>query len=282
VSETNRLLGYPDDARLLLVNADDFGMYSATNEAIVRAFREGIVRSTSLMLPCAGTSHAIRLLDENPELHFGVHLAVVRDYDYPWEPLSPKEIVSSLLDETGHFFCNDRQFEMLAGAKLSELEVEFRAQIEAALAERLQPTHLDWHALLDGGRADIFDLTVGLAREYGLALRVMSQPCIDRVHRQGLPANDYTMLDFYRMSLDDRSDRCAQLLRELPEGLTEWAVHPSLATAETRAIDPVGWQVKQADFDFLISLRAREIVREEGITLLSYAPLQEIWQRKSS
>ncbi len=35
---TNRLLGYPDDARLLLINADDLGMYQAINEAVVRAF----------------------------------------------------------------------------------------------------------------------------------------------------------------------------------------------------------------------------------------------------
>jgi hypothetical protein len=36
---SNKVLGYPDDARLLLVNADDFGMYPAMNEAIIRAFK---------------------------------------------------------------------------------------------------------------------------------------------------------------------------------------------------------------------------------------------------
>ena len=41
-SETNRLLGYPDDARLPLVNADDFGMYPATNEAIVLALKRDV------------------------------------------------------------------------------------------------------------------------------------------------------------------------------------------------------------------------------------------------
>ena len=39
-SEANRLLGYPADARLLLINADDFGMYPAINAAVVRAFRD--------------------------------------------------------------------------------------------------------------------------------------------------------------------------------------------------------------------------------------------------
>jgi len=50
-SQTNSLLGYPDDARLLLVNADDFGMCHAVNEAIIRSLQHGIVRSTSVMVP---------------------------------------------------------------------------------------------------------------------------------------------------------------------------------------------------------------------------------------
>jgi YdjC-like protein len=100
IGDTNRLLGYPGDARLLLVNADDFGMYSSTNEGIIRACREGIVRSTSLMMPCPGAPRAIQLLKENPEIRIGVHLSVVRDIDhYSWGPLSPREKVSTLLDE---------------------------------------------------------------------------------------------------------------------------------------------------------------------------------------
>ncbi len=44
-SDTNRLLGYPADARLLIINADDFGMCHATNAAIPRAVieQEGII-----------------------------------------------------------------------------------------------------------------------------------------------------------------------------------------------------------------------------------------------
>ena len=88
---TNALLGYPDDARLLIVNADDLGMYPAINEAVGRAFREGIVHSTSLMMPCPGAPGAIDLLKSLPDLPFAVHLSVIRDIpDYVWGPLRPK------------------------------------------------------------------------------------------------------------------------------------------------------------------------------------------------
>ncbi len=275
----NRLLGYPDDARLLLINADDFGMYRAINEAVVRAFREGIVRSASLMVPCPGASQAIQLLRENPDIRFGVHLSVIRDIaGYRWGPLTPKERVSSLLDGDGNLYPTERMPEMLARAALDELEVEFRAQIEAVLAAGLGPTHLDWHCLHSGGRADVFEMTLGLAKEYGLALRVASHPFIDRVQRQGLPTADHELLDSFGVGIEDKSARYAAMLRGLPAGLTEWAVHPGLGDAESRATDPDGWRVRQTDFDFLVSARAREIVRQEGITLIGYEPLQAVWR----
>jgi predicted glycoside hydrolase/deacetylase ChbG (UPF0249 family) len=282
-NQTNRLLGYPDDARLLLVNADDFGMYPSINEGVVRAFQAGIVQSTSLMVPCPGAAQAIQLLRDNPAIRFGVHLSVIRDIEhYRWGPVAPKERVPSLLDEGGSFYSTGRMSDMLGRAKLAELEVEFRAQIERVLEARLAPTHLDWHCLGDGGRADIFDLTLGLAREYGLALRVGSRPNADRLRRQGLPAADHDILDSFTLSLDDKPARYTRMLRELPAGLTEWAVHPSLGDPESRALNPNGWRVRRTDFDFLVSPQAREVIQEEGIVLLGYAPLQRIWHGKTA
>jgi predicted glycoside hydrolase/deacetylase ChbG (UPF0249 family) len=281
------LLGYPDDARLLLVNADDFGMYNAINEAVIRAFAEGIVQSTSLMIPCPGAAEAMRLLKENPDLPFGVHLSVVRDIaHYRWGPLAPRERVPSLLAEDGDLFPLDRMAELLARAKVEELEAEFRTQVETVLAAGLRPSHLDWHCLgaqnwLNGGRADVVELTLGLAREYGLALRIDAQPFINRLQRRDLPTADHDLLDSFTLDVEGKSTRYAALLRALPAGLTEWAVHPGLGSADAQAIDPDGWRVRQTDLQFLTSPQAREIVQEEGIVLISYEPLQAVWQSRS-
>jgi predicted glycoside hydrolase/deacetylase ChbG (UPF0249 family) len=274
----NELLGHPVDARLLIINADDFGMCHAINEAILRTLTDGVVRSTSLMAPCPWAPHAMRLLRENPDIPFGVHLTVVGDTaNYRWGPLSSRGDVPSLVDETGYFYTSDRHPELLARARLDEVEAEFRAQIEAVLAAGLEPTHLDWHSLPDGGRADIFDMTLGLAGEYGLALRVHDRARADRLRRADLPANDYEVLDSYHLDPVGKPARYAQLARELPAGLSEWAVHPSTGDAESQGMEPDSWQVRKADFDFLVSPEAREIVEEEGIILLDYRALQEIW-----
>ncbi len=161
---------------------------------------------------------------------------------------------------------------------LDELEAEFRAQIEAALAANLKPTHLDWHCLRFGARVDIFDLMLGLAKEYGLALRVVGQSLIEQVQRQGLPSNDYDFLDSFRLDTVDKAARYGELLRALPAGLSEWAVHPGLGNTELQAIQPGSIQVRQTDFDFLMSPAAQDLVQAEGIILLDYRPLQAVWR----
>jgi chitin disaccharide deacetylase len=275
----NELLGHPPDARLLIINADDFGVYHAVNAGILRSLTDGVARSTTLMVPCPWALHAMRLLRDHPDVAFGVHLTVISEFaDYRWGPLAPQNEVPSLLDETGFFYSNDRQAELLARARLDELEAEFRAQIEAVLAAGLRPTHLDWHCLRDGGRPDIFDLTFGLAKEYGLALRVFDPAQSTRLQRRGLPTVDHGVVDSTRLATAGKTDRFARMLRELPAGLSEWAVHPGLGTAEARAID-VWWSKRAADLRFLVSREARETVAAEGIVLLDYRPLQAIWDR---
>jgi chitin disaccharide deacetylase len=284
-NRTNELLGYPLDARLLIINADDFGRYHGVNEAIFRTLKEGVVRSTTLMVPGPGAEHAMQLLEENPNIAFGVHLTVVCDvHKDRWGPLAPRDIVRSLLDETGDFYSWERIPELLAKAKLDELETEFRAQIESVLSANLKPTHLDWHCLYDGGspdlggRPDIFDLTFVLAREFGLAIRSMGRQSREKVQSQGLPVNDHEVVDSYRLETAGKSEIYAQKLRDLPPGLIEWAVHPGLGDAEAQTMDPAGWQVRFADYEFLISQQAKDTIESEGIILLSYRELQEVWK----
>lgn len=279
--QTNRLLGYPADSRLLIINADDFGMCHAVNEAIIRALTHGILRSTTVMVPCPWALHALRFLAAHPDISFGVHLTVISEWvDYRWGPVASKEQVPSLIDTAGYFYSFEQMPALLAQVQLDQLELEWRAQIEIVLAAGLQPTHLDWHALRIGSRADICDLLLRLARDYGLALRVAGQSWIEQVQSQGFPTSDYDFLDSYLLDPIDKAAQYRQLLRELPVGLSEWAVHPGLDSSELLAIEPDGKHIRQTDFDFLMSQAAKDIVEEEGIILLDYRHLQRAWTER--
>jgi predicted glycoside hydrolase/deacetylase ChbG (UPF0249 family) len=277
-SRTNQLLGYPADARLLIINADDFGMCQSVNEAILGTLKEGIVRSTTLMVPCPWALHAMYFLIDHPELPFGVHLTVISEWpDYRWGPVTLREKVPSLVNQAGYFYDFDHMPEFLAQVSLDQLELEFRAQIEVVLAAGLKPTHLDWHALRISGRLDILELMFNLAREYGLALRVMGQSWIEIVQSRGLPTNDYNFLDSYLLDPVTKTASYVELLRELPVGLSEWAVHPGLDYPELLAIEIENNHIRQADFDFLTSQQTKDILKEEGIILLDYRALQNVW-----
>lgn len=276
---TNRLLGYPPDARLLIINADDFGMCHAVNEAIIRALPQGVLRSTTLMTPCPWALHAMHFLAEHPEIAFGVHLTALAEWrDYRWGPLTPREKVPSLVDKAGYFYNFAQMPGFLAQVQLAELEMEFRAQIETVFAAGLKPTHLDWHALRLDRKPEIGELMQRLAKEYGLALRVRGQSWTEHVQSQGLPTIDYDFLDSYGLDLADKAAQYAHLLRELPAGLSEWAVHPALNNAELLAIEGDSKHVRPSDFEFLMSQEAQRIVKEEGIILLDYGPLQAVWR----
>jgi predicted glycoside hydrolase/deacetylase ChbG (UPF0249 family) len=275
------MLGYPDDARLLIINGDDFGMCHAVNAAIIDSLQEGILQSTTLMVPCPWAGHAMHFLADHPEIPFGVHLTAISDWvNYRWGPVTPREKVPTLVNKTGYFYNFKQMPEFLAQVHPDHLEMEFKAQIEVVLAAGLEPAHLDWHALRLSGREDISALMLKLAREYGLALRVTGRSWIEKVQSQGLPTNDYDFLDSYLLDPADKFANFKRLLGELPTGLSEWAVHPGLANSELLAIDPGDAHIRQADFDFLTSRQAKVVVEEEGIILLNYRALQDVWREK--
>ncbi|MEU7221774.1 ChbG/HpnK family deacetylase [Nocardia iowensis] len=222
---------------------------------------------------------AMGLLQDRPEVRFGIHLTLVRDCAQDrWEPLSPKTAVTSLLDDTGllRAFTPTGRAELLARARLPEVEREFRAQINAVVDAGLVPTHLDFHCLADGGRADILDLTMTLAAEYGVATRIWLEPGRQKARQRGLPVVDHDFLDSFALDIADKAARYTQLLHDLPAGLTEWAVHPSTGGGQSKTIDS-GWRVRRTDYEFLISRQARELLDQEGIVVIDYTTLRNAW-----
>jgi chitin disaccharide deacetylase len=278
---SSELLGFAAEARVLIVNCDDFGMHDAVNAAVVESIENGIASSCSLMVPCPAAADAMQLLRERPHIAFGIHLALIRDLpEYRWGPAADKADVPSLLDpDTNELYVDTpvQRAALLAKAKLSDVERELRAQIDVVVEAGLAATHLDWHCLADGGRADIFDLAMALAKEYGLAARVWLDEGRRKAREQGKPVVDNAFLDSFSISLVDKAATYERMLRDLPFGLTEWAVHPARGTGEWQTIEPTGGRVRQTDHAFLTSPQAREILDHEGISVIDYRPLQQAW-----
>jgi predicted glycoside hydrolase/deacetylase ChbG (UPF0249 family) len=130
-------------ATQLVVNADDFGQSPGVSRGIVRAHREGVVTSTSVLGNCADLDAARALLAEVPELGVGVHLSLVGG-----RPVGDPARVRSLTGPDGAFPRRAQDFFaswMKGRVQISEIEIEFDAQIRRMRDAGLPIDHVDTH-----------------------------------------------------------------------------------------------------------------------------------------
>jgi predicted glycoside hydrolase/deacetylase ChbG (UPF0249 family) len=247
-------------ARLLIVNADDFGYSPGVNAGIARAHRDGIVTATSVManLPAAAEAEAYR--GQHPRLGFGVHLTLTTG-----RPLTPPERVPSLVDEAGQFLPRAR---LLQGAKSEHIALECAAQFAAVEAMGLKPTHLDSHHHVHACEP-VLSVVTEFARDRGLPVRATSPELRDRLRAAGVPAADTFLDEFYPFDASKTGWLVARL-ETLPEGLTEVACHPGHANEALRAMSSYVAQ-REGEVEALVSPPLRRAVREAGIRLVTHA-----------
>src|SRR6267378_2092761 len=124
-------LGYPANARLLVIHADDFGMSHSVNRAIEEALEKRWVTSASILVPCPWFPEVARWAKAHPDADLGIHLALNSEWTtYRWGPVTSKDQVPSLLDAQGYMPLDEDQ--VVKNAKVAEVERELRAQIDRA------------------------------------------------------------------------------------------------------------------------------------------------------
>ena len=126
----------------LIVNADDFGLNPKINEEILRSYRDGILRSVSIMANGNSFIEAANLVKDY-EMDVGVHIALVDGI-----PVNEPSRVSSLINSEGQFLKDSNSFlkrYLLGRISLDDIKKEFALQIEKVIDHGLKITHLDSH-----------------------------------------------------------------------------------------------------------------------------------------
>jgi predicted glycoside hydrolase/deacetylase ChbG (UPF0249 family) len=144
-------LGFPRDAKLLIVHADDVGVTHSVNAATIKGLESGLVNSASLMVPCPWARDAAALYRGED---IGVQLTLNAEHDtYRWGPITHSP---SLLDGDGGF---PRTVEdAWDHADLDEVRRECRAQIERAIVWGFDASHVGSHLGTLEQRPDFFDV----------------------------------------------------------------------------------------------------------------------------
>ncbi len=127
-----------------IFNADDFGISKGVNAAIVKAHREGILNSASLMINQKYAAEAVKLAKEMPELEMGLHVNLTNEY-----PAASAQEIPLLVDGQGKLkngFVNLLLLSFFKPRQLrQQVEIEMRAQIAKYLTTGLPLQHLDSH-----------------------------------------------------------------------------------------------------------------------------------------
>lgn len=145
----------------VLVNADDFGMSSEVNQAIIHLMRRGRLLSTSLLANAPATMEAVQALQSFPHCSFGVHLNITE-----YEPLTNAPGLAGLLDGEGKLRHLPAGFHFSL-ATLRAIYTEFSAQIEKLRSKGVPISHLDSHMHLHL-RPALFPVVKALQRTYGI------------------------------------------------------------------------------------------------------------------
>lgn len=271
-------------ARRLIVNADDFGRSHSINTAVIRAHREGVLTTASLMVNETGFEEAVRLARENPRLGVGLHLTLLCGH-----AALPPAAIPALADDAGQFTDNPataglRYF--FRRAAREQLRSEIHAQFKKFHSTGLSMDHVNGHlhlhlhptvfqilmedaAVLGIERLrltrDPFRLNLRLARGrfgyrflhaviyYFLAGRAR-QP----LERRGICFTK-AVFGLLQNALVDE-EFILRLLPVLPSGDSELYSHPSLDEFKN-------------EFEALISPRVLREIERQGIQLIRYRDL---------
>ena len=280
--------------RRLIVNADDFGLTSGVNRAIVEAHNHGVVTSATLMANSSAFSEAVTLSKSAPDLSVGCHVVLVDG-----SAVSDPKQVPSLLRSDGKFHDSLATFARLAlqgKLRATEIEAEVIAQIRSLQAAGISVSHVDTHkhthmlppvlrAVLKAARAcgvaairNPFEpVHPGHLLKYPdtwkrwfevRVLRGFSAKFHEAVQEAGLHTPDGTVGIVATGSLGQQF--LEFLLENLSEGVWELVCHPGYNDEQLRSVRTRLRESREDELRALTSAATRDCLVERGVELISY------------
>lgn len=255
----------------LIIRGDDMGYAHAGNEALIECYKNGIEKSIEVIVPSPWFPEAVKLLEENPTVDVGIHLALTSEWDnVKWRPLTD---CASLKDEDGYFYpmvfpnknYPNRSIKENAW-KIADVEKEFRAQIEMALKKIPRISHISSHMGCTNLSKETEELTKRLSIEYKIHIDLAAYNV------------QYAPFDGPHTTIEEKVNSFINMLDKLEAGKTYLFVeHPGLDNNELQGIHHIGYENVAADrqgvTDLFTSPKINAALKEKNIKVISYKDL---------
>lgn len=284
--------------RYLIINADDFGMCKAANDAIFELFETGNIISSTIMMPCPMADDAIKFAVDHPEYAIGVHLTLTNEWEgkWPWRPLTEGV---SIRNDIGRMWPENEDFE--SHCDYDEAIAEVYAQINMAERAGMNVSQVDNHmGSLYGmnGKYLMLPKVFKVCKEKGYPFRMCTTPkaefcpegvplklytffcylCKGLSKAYNVPTPDYLILTDQVKSLKDKKsyeefrDAFLEFHGNIPDGITETFIHPAYDTDEIRNITS-SWVRRNWEYKLMMDPYTHQYFSEHNIKLINYRDL---------
>lgn len=301
-------LGFPKNAKVLILHVDDVGMSFDSNQGAIQAMEKGVANSLSIMMPCPWVPGYVQYLKTHPQVDAGLHLTLTSEWsEYKWGPLTGKPSSPGLVDKEGALWSSVE--EVVKHASADEVESEIRAQLARARSMGFEPTHLDSHmgtlfatpeflqryvkvgienkipVMFPAGHNTMISATSGFSVE---AMNQMKQTG-QLIWNSGLPVLD----DLHNVSYGFKYDKVKhsseeahrkfatenyiKTIKELKPGLTMVIMHCTVTTEVFPHISTSG-QIRKGDLLAMTDPAFKKFLQDEGIILTTW---REVMDRRS-
>src|SRR5215831_16988235 len=275
-------LGYPPDAKLLIVHADDLAVAHSVDAASFDALDKDAVTSASVMVPCPWLNEVASYAKDHLSADLGLHLTLTSEWKiYRWGPVESHDKVPSLLDPSGYLWAGTTP--AAQNIKPEEAEREIRAQIERAMAAGIHPTHLDSHMGVLFAGPNLFAVLIKVAHEYNLLFLAPRFPG-DQNKLIPLLSSKDVILDSGVMANptvhpDQWKEFYGNAIKNLKPGLSEMIVHLGHDDSELQAVTidhpDFGSAWRQRDLEYVTSPEFKKVLDENHIVLIKWRDLQK-------
>jgi predicted glycoside hydrolase/deacetylase ChbG (UPF0249 family) len=285
-AQTNNVaqrLGYPADAKLLILHADDLAVAHSVNTASFDSLNSGAVSSASIMIPCPWLTEVADYAKHHPDADLGLHLTLTSEWKtYRWGSVAPNDKVVSLLEPDGIFYSTTE--EVAANAYPVDAEREIRAPIGRAIAVGIHPTHLDSHMGSLFSRPEFIAAYIKVAHDFKLPFLAL-KPADARAPFLSLLSSTDVLLDAIVIApqglrADQTTDFYLNAIKNLKPGLTEIIVHLGHDDSELQAVmvdhEDFGAAWRQRDYDIVNSPQFKQALRDNHVILVHWKDLRKL------
>ena len=285
-AQTNTIaqrLGYPADAKLLILHADDLAVAHSVDTASFDSLNSGAVSSASIMIPCPWLTEVADYAKSHPDADLGLHLTLTSEWKtYRWGSVAPSDKVASLLESDGTFYSTSE--EVAANAYPTDAEREIRAQVERAISVGIHPTHLDSHMGSLFSKPEFGAAYIKVAHDFKLPFLAL-KPADPRAPYLSLLSPTDIILDAVVIANqglrpDQTMDFYLNAIKNLKPGLTEMIVHLGHDDSELQAVmvdhPDFGAAWRQRDYDIVNSPQFKQALRDNHVIVVHWKDLQKL------